>query len=359
MRRIALLLVMALLVGCIPMNRKGPIWAPRWYWKPPRGCGAGSAPYLGMLNTTRDAALSSARADLARQIHSDMHLLSRRYVSTGWSGGRKFAEGVAGRVIQEVVDVDLRYARNKKLVQQGKQMFALVCLDRGKLMRLAKKMESEVRREAALDRKLASRSVDEVALEQWYGEFAGDVAKQHARIALKHEDEPYWKLLRNEQKSLSTKGDAVIHAALTQVGELALRCEGENCPGLTTMAYTAAGFDLQGMGPVALYAFTERTGLLNRKRAPRIGDVAFITPKDASSTADRLTLGLVEALPEEGVAVVLVEGAEGLDRLHVRTTVVAEDSETAAESPATAVSAWTWRGASSLWRSRLLLKDPE
>ncbi len=308
-----------------------------------------------MLNTTRDAALSSARADLARQIHSDMHLLSRRYVATGWKGSRKFAEGVAGRVIQEVVDVDLRYARNKKLVQQGKQMFALVCLDRGKLMRLAKKMEAEVRREAELDRKLAVRAVDEAGLERWYGEFAADVAQQHARIALKHEEEPQWKLLRAEQKRLSTKGEAVIHAALTQVGDLAVRCEGENCPGLANMAYTAAGFDLQGMGPLALYAFSERAGLLNRKRAPRFGDLAFLTPADSTSVADELTVGLVESVSEEGAAVVLLEGALGVDRARVLITQDAASAEALTDA---VVEGWTWRGSASLWRTRLLLKDP-
>ena len=354
-----MLLVMALAIGCIPTNLKGPIWAPRWYWQPPRGCGAGSAPYLGMLNTTRDAALSSARADLARQIHSDMHRLSRRYVSTGWKGSRKFAEGVAGRVIQEVVDVDLRYARNKKLVQQGKQMFALVCLDRGKLMRLAKKMEAEVRREAALDRKLAARTVDEAGLERWYGEFAAEVAQQHARIALKHEEEPRWKLLRAEQKALSTKGEAVIHAALTKVGDLAVRCEGENCPGLASMAYTAAGFELQGMGPVALYAFVERTGLLNRKRAPRFGDLAFLTPADSVSVADELVLGLVESVPEEGAVVVLMEGESGVERVRVLTTAAIVDADSVEAAPDAVAQVWVWRGAASLWRSRMLLKDPE
>ncbi len=123
-----------LLTGC-PKQVDGPggTKLPGWYMTPPAGCGVGTGRYQGQLQTSRNAAVSQARTDLARQMEVKIEGMIKQYAEQGTTEGEDFAESLITDVSRDIVNTTLAgtVVRNGEIMEvDGAQNFvAMVCLD--------------------------------------------------------------------------------------------------------------------------------------------------------------------------------------------------------------------------------------
>ena len=106
---------------------------PGWYMTPPAGCGVGTGRYQGQLQTARNAAVSQARTDLARQLEVKIEGMIKQYAEQGTTEGEEFAESLITDVSRDIVNTTLvgTVVRNGEIMEvDGAENFvAMVCLD--------------------------------------------------------------------------------------------------------------------------------------------------------------------------------------------------------------------------------------
>lgn len=103
--------------------------APEWADNPPKGCGTGSAKFRGLRDIARDGAVTSARADLARDLKTTMQGMIKKYQASGETGGADFTEELTTGVTRDIVDQTLIGTRVVRTEVLEGELFALVCLD--------------------------------------------------------------------------------------------------------------------------------------------------------------------------------------------------------------------------------------
>jgi hypothetical protein len=103
--------------------------APEWYDNVPAMCGVGSAKHRGVRDLTREAAVSSARRDLAKQVQVRMQGMLKDYARQGEAEGREFSEQDQVRVSRDIVDANLSGTRVVKTAMVESELYAMVCLD--------------------------------------------------------------------------------------------------------------------------------------------------------------------------------------------------------------------------------------
>ncbi len=128
---VALLLTMSLLVACGgPSSGVRPAGdAPEWFDNPIDGCGVGSATHRGVRSLTRDAAVTNARADLAKQVKTHVATMLKTYAEQGSSDNQEFSEELQTRVTRDVTDMGLHGTKVAKTQLMDGEMYAVVCLD--------------------------------------------------------------------------------------------------------------------------------------------------------------------------------------------------------------------------------------
>lgn len=131
---------------------------PSFALEPPKGCGVGSAKMGRTLSISRTAAMSRARADLARQIQTEVHALVKDYALQGQAGGEEFSEERVESVSKQISKVSLVGTRAEKLEESNGELFALVCMDPEAIADALSKAEglSTEEREALRERAQAS-----------------------------------------------------------------------------------------------------------------------------------------------------------------------------------------------------------
>ena len=103
--------------------------APEWFDNPLEGCGVGSATHRGVRSLTRDAAVTNARADLAKQIKTHVASMLKTYAEQGSSDNQEFSEELQTRVTRDVTDMGLHGTKVAKTQLMDGEMYAVVCLD--------------------------------------------------------------------------------------------------------------------------------------------------------------------------------------------------------------------------------------
>jgi len=102
---------------------------PAWAMSSIKGCGVGIQKLGVDLGLTRDAAVASGRADLARSLKTTVHGVIQDYVQEGSVDGASFSEELVTSTVQDVVNMTLMGTQIKKSNAIGDQFYALVCID--------------------------------------------------------------------------------------------------------------------------------------------------------------------------------------------------------------------------------------
>ena len=102
---------------------------PAFVLNQPAGCGVGSAKFRGNINLARAAAVSSARADLSRQLKTQINALLKRYQQEGEVDGKDMTEETITSVSKDVTSMSVVGTRATMTKVMEGNLHALVCLD--------------------------------------------------------------------------------------------------------------------------------------------------------------------------------------------------------------------------------------
>ena len=102
---------------------------PAFVLEQPAGCGVGSAKFRGNINLAREAAVSSARADLSRQLKTQINAMLKRYQQEGEVDGRDMTEETITSVSKDITSMSLVGTRATMSKSMDGNLHALVCLD--------------------------------------------------------------------------------------------------------------------------------------------------------------------------------------------------------------------------------------
>ncbi len=103
--------------------------APEWYNDVPAMCGVGSAKHRGVRDLTREASVTAARKDLAKQIQVKIQGMLKDYARQGEAEGKEFAEQDQTRVSRDLVDANMSGTRVVKSAMIEGELYSMVCLD--------------------------------------------------------------------------------------------------------------------------------------------------------------------------------------------------------------------------------------
>lgn len=115
--------------GGAPTTKRDFGKVPSWFNEPPKGCGVGSGQLRRSRQAARDAAITSARLDLARAVQGVVQGMIKRYIAEGESSLADFTDEQVTSTARDVTDADLMGARVVKTDTNDDELFAMVCLD--------------------------------------------------------------------------------------------------------------------------------------------------------------------------------------------------------------------------------------
>lgn len=122
---------LAVMFACGGAQTSGPAAneAPDWYDNPTKGCSVGVAKLRANRQMAMDSAMTSARAELARNLQTVIQGMVKRYMAEGEADGKDFAEELSTDVVRDVVDQTLVGTRKAISKTVGNELFVMVCLD--------------------------------------------------------------------------------------------------------------------------------------------------------------------------------------------------------------------------------------
>ena len=129
--------------GGDPKENSDPIVqnVPEWVLNQPPLCGVGIQKVRGNLGFAKDAAQSSARDDLARQIETRVKSMIKQYNQEGGTEDGDISEELSTKASLSLSKQTLSGSVPKKADVREGQFYSLVCLEPGALTDAIKKMK--------------------------------------------------------------------------------------------------------------------------------------------------------------------------------------------------------------------------